>query len=348
MAGMYPDNQNIEVFGEQVPWPGVDADGKFTNGSFSDPLVKPSFIPAGTINLILDNLAALITEMGGIPNNTDTNQLVNSLTAALALKAPLASPALTGTPTAPTAGSGTNNTQIATTAFVMAAIAALVNSSPAALDTLSELAAALGNDPNFATTIINALALKAPLASPALTGAPTAPTAGSGTNNTQIATTAFVMAAITQPVPPDATTDKTLLGEATGGQSIELSFAKGWYYVELQGGGGGKAGNYHNVSGEGTNYYGSYGKSGDTISTPFFLPYDTKIILQSGSVGYNGGSLGSYATSGLKGSPSYLLVPQYGLFIYVNGGNGGNGYSTNNNNTGDPPLASYARIYRKN
>lgn len=77
-------------------------------------------------------------------------------------KAPLNSPALTGTPTTPTARQGTNNTQIASTAFVMAAIAALVDSSPDALNTLKELAAALGNDPNFATTMTNALAGKQP------------------------------------------------------------------------------------------------------------------------------------------------------------------------------------------
>ncbi|EEZ3989583.1 phage tail protein [Escherichia coli] len=77
-------------------------------------------------------------------------------------KAPLNSPALTGTPTTPTARQGTNNTQIASTAFVMAAIAALVDSSPDALNTLNELAAALGNDPNFAITMTNALAGKQP------------------------------------------------------------------------------------------------------------------------------------------------------------------------------------------
>ncbi|EKC5751800.1 phage tail protein [Cronobacter sakazakii] len=83
--------------------------------------------------------------------------------AGLATKAPLASPALTGTPTAPTAAQTVNNGQIATTAFVKAAIAALVASSPAALDTLSELAAALGNDANFAATMTKALAGKQPL-----------------------------------------------------------------------------------------------------------------------------------------------------------------------------------------
>ncbi|EJH9478985.1 tail fiber protein [Escherichia coli] len=111
-------------------------------------------------------------------------------------KAPLDSPHLSGTPTSPTPEPGTNNTQIANAAFVKAAITALINGAPGTLDTLKEIAAAINNDPNFSTTINNALALKAPLASPALTGIPTAPTAAQGTNNTQIATTAYVRAAI--------------------------------------------------------------------------------------------------------------------------------------------------------
>jgi hypothetical protein len=82
-------------------------------------------------------------------------------------------------------------------ALIAAAVTALVNSSPAALDTLAELAAALGNDANFAATLTGLLAAKAPLASPALTGVPTVPTAAPGTLTTQAASTAFVAAAIT-------------------------------------------------------------------------------------------------------------------------------------------------------
>jgi len=81
-----------------------------------------------------------------------------------------ASPALTGTPTAPTAASGTNTTQIATTAFVAAAVSAV--------DVSSQLSS------------------YAPLASPTFTGTPAAPTALAGTNTTQIATTAYVSTAI--------------------------------------------------------------------------------------------------------------------------------------------------------
>ena len=77
MAGMYPENQNVSIFGETVQWPGLNSDGKFTNGSFDDPLVKPSFIPAETLNLILDNLGGMITKLGGTPNNTSAAQLAD-------------------------------------------------------------------------------------------------------------------------------------------------------------------------------------------------------------------------------------------------------------------------------
>jgi hypothetical protein len=77
---MYPNNQTVEIFGEQVSWPGVDASGKFTNGSFQDPMVKPSFIPAETVNLILDNLSALIKKAGGNPNAVDGGQLAEVIT----------------------------------------------------------------------------------------------------------------------------------------------------------------------------------------------------------------------------------------------------------------------------
>lgn len=79
---------------------------------------------------------------------------------------------------------------------LQAKIDALVDSAPGALDTLNELAAAIGDDANFSTTITNSIATKAPLSSPALTGSPTAPTPGTGTNNTRIATTAFVQNSI--------------------------------------------------------------------------------------------------------------------------------------------------------
>jgi len=85
--------------------------------------------------------------------------------------APLASPALTGTPTAPTAAADTNTTQIATTAYVQTEINDLIAAAPGALDTLNELAAALGDDASFSTTVTNSLAAKLNLSGGTMTGA---------------------------------------------------------------------------------------------------------------------------------------------------------------------------------
>ncbi|OAT32123.1 phage tail fiber protein [Buttiauxella brennerae ATCC 51605] len=194
---------------------------------------------------------ATLTEKGFTQLNSATDSASETLAATpkavktvmdlTKTKAPVDSPVLTGTPKAPTPAAGTNTEQLATTAFVRAAVTALINSSPGVLDTLGEIAAALGNDANFAATMTAKLArkidgdtcfaagfvggavdlpymrhatsdtaiglptessvstrfaLKAPLASPALTGTPTAPTAAQTVNSTQIATTAFVKAAL--------------------------------------------------------------------------------------------------------------------------------------------------------
>ncbi|HBM8427995.1 TPA: tail fiber protein [Escherichia coli] len=181
-------------------------DSPHLSGTPTSPTPEP-----GTKNTQIANAAfvyaAINALINGAPGTMDTLKEIaaainndpkfsETINNALALKAPLASPVFTGTPTAPTASQGTNSTQIANTAFVKEGITALINGAPGTLDTLKEIAAAINNDPNFSTTINNALALKAPLASPALTGVPTAPTAAQGTNNTQIATTAYVRAAI--------------------------------------------------------------------------------------------------------------------------------------------------------
>ena len=224
------------------------------------------------------------TALAAVQSDVDQNEA--DADTAIALKADIASPTFTGTPAAPTASAGTNTTQLATTAYVTAAVAALIDSAPGAINTLNELAAALGDDANFSTTITNSIAavqsdvdqnetdsdaaeaalsgrldtleadpttatavaakldasavstfggtlvddvdaaaarttlglgnvdnttdagkpvstaaqtaldLKADLAGPALTGAPTVPTASAGTNTTQIASTAFVSTAV--------------------------------------------------------------------------------------------------------------------------------------------------------
>ncbi|ENC8247929.1 phage tail protein [Shigella flexneri] len=88
---------------------------------------------------------------------------VEALKRLIALKADLNSPVFTGTPAAPTAAVNNSSRQIANTEFVMRAITALIDSSPATLNTLNKLARAIGSDPNFATTVTNALAGKQPL-----------------------------------------------------------------------------------------------------------------------------------------------------------------------------------------
>lgn len=119
--------------------------------------------------------------------NQDLSNLTPTGQQKFDVKADIASPEFTGTPKAPTATAGTNTTQIATTEFVTAAVAAaitaLVDSSPAALDTLKELATALGNDANFSTTITNALAAKAAKTNDTITVATADPTSAFNVRN---------------------------------------------------------------------------------------------------------------------------------------------------------------------
>jgi hypothetical protein len=120
------------------------------------PLASPTFtgVPLSTTASVDTNTTQVATTAFVV------GQGYLKSTSASTTYAPLASPTLTGVPAAPTATLGTNTTQIATTAFVKAETAALVDSAPATLDTLNELAAALGDDANFATTITNTLANK--------------------------------------------------------------------------------------------------------------------------------------------------------------------------------------------
>jgi hypothetical protein len=127
-------------------------------------------------NIAQSHIANLTTDLGLLASQASVD-----------LKAPLASPALTGTPTAPTANTATNTTQIATTAFVQQEISILTTGAPGLLNTLDELAAALGDDENFAATTANTIALKAPLASPTFTGLVTVAANGIAyTDGTQI------------------------------------------------------------------------------------------------------------------------------------------------------------------
>ena len=132
--------------------------------------------------------------------------------------APLASPTLTGVPLAPTAAANTNTTQIATTAYVQTELTDLLNGAPGALDTLNELATALGNDANYSTTITTALAGKLPLAGGTMTGAIAMGTnkitgMGTPTTSTDAATKGYVDGVTV--APSNLTGPITSVGSAT-------------------------------------------------------------------------------------------------------------------------------------
>lgn len=114
-----------------------------------------------------DNSTGIITVTGGVTSVGDATGVVSNaqLASSVTSAGLLANTTLTGIPLAPTASAGTNTTQIATTAFVTSAVSNLIDSAPGALDTLNELAAAINDDNNFATTIVTQLGNKANTAS---------------------------------------------------------------------------------------------------------------------------------------------------------------------------------------
>ena len=141
------------------------------------------------------------TEIGYVDGVTSAiqTQIDSKLATATAAStyAPLAGPALTGVPTAPTAAANTNTTQIATTAYVQTELTDLIGGAPGALDTLNELATALSNDASYSTTITTALATKLPLAGGTMTGAIAMGTSkitglGTPTASTDASTKAYV------------------------------------------------------------------------------------------------------------------------------------------------------------
>jgi hypothetical protein len=130
----------------------------------------------------IDNLLSLkqssgnYSLVGHVHTSSDITNFSSSVSGLVSgIYAPLNSPSLTGIPTAPTASSGTSNNQIASTQFVRNELSNLVNAAPTALDTLNELAIALGNDANFSTTVTNSLAQKANISGTSFTGSVTAP-----------------------------------------------------------------------------------------------------------------------------------------------------------------------------
>jgi len=150
------------------------ADNAITNAKMADDAIDS----ADFANASIDNVhVATGLDAVKLADGTVTNaefQYINTLSSnaqtQIGTKSPIASPTFTGTPAVPTASASTNTTQVASTAFVRTEVANLVDSAPGSLDTLNELAAALGDDASFSTTVTNSIALKAPIASPTFTG----------------------------------------------------------------------------------------------------------------------------------------------------------------------------------
>jgi Major tropism determinant N-terminal domain len=175
--------------------------------------------------------------------------------------APVNSPEFTGTPTAPTANAGTNTTQVATTAFVTTAVNNVVDAAPGALDTLNELAAALGDDANYATTITNALATKA-----SLTGAETL------TNKTL--TSPILNSPILKSPEERLTVSATA---ATGTVNFDALTQGILYYTSNA------SGNWTlNVRGDGSNTLNSILTTGDSITIVFLATQGSTAYYASG------------------------------------------------------------------
>jgi hypothetical protein len=177
--------------------------GNVTNESKATMFSNPTF--TGTVS----GVTAAHVGLGNVTNESKATMF--------------ASPEFTGIPTAPTATAGTNTTQLATTQYVRTEVANLVNSAPGALDTLDELAQALGDDASFATTVTTAIGLKAPIDSPAFTGTVTGITktmVGLGNVLNETKATAF-----TSPTFTGTATIPTIL-LASGGFSITQESTK--------------------------------------------------------------------------------------------------------------------------
>ncbi|QXG51264.1 hypothetical protein KSF84_09990 [Pasteurella multocida] len=131
--------------------------------------VAPSYPGADWFNIVQAELLNILTDAGMTPDKGQFNQITQAIRAIVSAsvktslndKAPIASPIFTGTPKAPTPAQTVNDTTVATTAYVRAAIAALVGTAPATLDTLYEIANALAGDANVKATLLAEIGKKA-------------------------------------------------------------------------------------------------------------------------------------------------------------------------------------------
>ena len=193
--------------------------GNVTNESKSTMFTSPAF--TGTVT-------GVTKAMVGLSNVTNES------------KATLfSSPTFSGIPLAPTATAGTNTQQVATTEFVSTAVANLVDTAPEALNTLNELAAALGDDVNYSTTITTALGLKAPSADPVFTGTVSGVTAthvGLGNVTNESKSTMFTSPTFTGLMTSQQSTEKyVLLSGATSTVVHDFSATAIWAHINMAG-----------------------------------------------------------------------------------------------------------------
>ena len=131
--------------------------------------IAPSYPGADWFNIVQAELLNILTDAGMTPDKGQFNQITQAIRAIVSAsvktslndKAPIESPIFIGTPKAPTPAQTVNDTTVATTAYVRAAIAALVGTAPATLDTLAEIANALAGDTNVKATLLAEIAKKA-------------------------------------------------------------------------------------------------------------------------------------------------------------------------------------------
>ncbi len=214
--------------GQATGFTAITADASFNFGPFADAARLDIIAESGILTYDYTSATPVSSDVvAGAPAALDTlNELAAALgddadfagtvTTALAAKAPLASPALTGNPTAPTQTAANNSTRLATTAYVDTGLALKADLASPTLtgNPTAPTQTAADNSTRLATTAYadTGLALKANLASPTFTGTPAAPTAAPGTNTTQVASTEFVTAAVA----------------ASGGDGLTAPPSSGW------------------------------------------------------------------------------------------------------------------------
>jgi hypothetical protein len=206
------------------------ADNAITNAKIADDAVAAAELASDAVvnDSIASGAAVDATKLADGTVTSAELQYINTLSSnvqtQIGTKSPIASPTFTGTPAVPTASASTNTTQVASTAFVRTEVANLVDSAPGSLDTLNELAAALGDDASFSTTVTNSIALKAPIASPTFTGNFTSVGIDDNADATAITidSSENVGIGVTNPSSFDDEAERLVVGTGSGHQGITI------------------------------------------------------------------------------------------------------------------------------